>query len=72
MTQFDMIHSHTTSVSWLQPVVWIATRVGRLFKAISDRHGAAQLYRMSDNDLKDIGVTRNDVDREVMKPVDWR
>jgi len=41
----------------------------RVVKAIDDRRQLRQLISMSDHDLKDVGVTRNDVDRELMKPI---
>lgn len=45
--------------------------VGGIVKAFSDRRQMKRLFTMSDHDLKDLGVTRNDVDREIMKPIRW-
>ena len=72
MTRNDAIPAHSRTHVWLHPAAIVLSKLGRLVKAIKDRRGAARLYRLSDGDLKDIGVTRNDVDREVMKPVTWR
>ena len=41
----------------------------RLLKALDDRRKASELYTWSAEELKDIGISRSDVDREVMKPV---
>ena len=51
--------------------IGLLSHLQRILKALDDRRQMRELYRMSASDLKDIGVTRNDVDREVMKPVRW-
>ena len=61
--------SHGALGGWVKR---LGGRVKRIAAAYRDRQGAAALYRLSETDLKDIGVTRNDVDREVMAPIDWR
>ena len=72
MTEFEAISTHTRPIVWQRSAASAAALVVRIVTALKDRRDAAQLYRLSDADLKDIGVTRNDVDREVMKPVTWR
>jgi uncharacterized protein YjiS (DUF1127 family) len=41
----------------------------RFLKALDDRRKVRQLYTWSTEELKDIGLSRGDVDREAMKPV---
>jgi len=43
--------------------------IQRVLKALDDRRQVRQLYAMNDHELKDIGISRADVDREAMKPI---
>ena len=43
--------------------------VQRVLKALDDRQKVRQLYTWSHEELKDIGLSRTDVDREAMKPI---
>jgi len=49
----------------------LSMRFQRIVKDLEDRRQVRQLYTLSEQDLKDMGVTRNDVDRELMKPIRW-
>ena len=41
----------------------------RVLKALDDRRKARELYTWSNEELKDIGISRGDVDREASKPI---
>ena len=41
----------------------------RVLKALDDRRNVRELYKWSTDELKDIGVSRADVDREASKPI---
>jgi len=47
----------------------VMQQAARVRKTLADRRSARELYKWSEHDLKDIGVSRADVDREAMKPV---
>jgi uncharacterized protein YjiS (DUF1127 family) len=49
----------------------VGTMVAAIARRWHDRREAAQLFGLSDDELKDIGVTRGDVYREASKPL-WR
>jgi uncharacterized protein YjiS (DUF1127 family) len=52
-----------------RPVGSVWTVMVTLMKRLRDRHEAWRLFAMSDQDLKDIGITRGDVYREATKPL---
>jgi uncharacterized protein YjiS (DUF1127 family) len=47
------------------------TLVAAIVKRWQDRHGVARLFGVSDDELKDMGITRGDVYREATRPL-WR
>lgn len=57
----------------------VATLVERIVDAaagfaqrVQDRRGLSPLLGFSDHELKDIGLSRGDVEREITKPLFWR
>jgi uncharacterized protein YjiS (DUF1127 family) len=56
---------------WRDLFSGVGTLVAAIAKRWQDRRGAASLFVLSDDELKDIGVTRGDVYREASKPL-WR
>ena len=68
---FDGRRSGRRFAGLRETVARLLSGAARIAKAVKNRRDAAQLYALTDRDLHDIGVTRNDVDREVMKPVVW-
>jgi uncharacterized protein YjiS (DUF1127 family) len=49
----------------------VGTLLAAIVKRWQDRRGAARLFGVSDDELKDMGVTRGDVYREATKPL-WQ
>ena len=49
----------------------VAGHVQRVLKALENRRQVRQLYALNDHELKDIGVSRADIDREEMRPIGW-
>jgi uncharacterized protein YjiS (DUF1127 family) len=49
----------------------VGAMVAAIAKRWQDRRGAARLFGASDDELKDMGVTRGDVYREATKPL-WQ
>lgn len=49
-------------------VSWIVTVAQRL----EERRGMRPLFGMTEHELKDIGMSRADVEREATKPILWR
>lgn len=47
------------------------TILADVLQRASDRRQYAQLLKMSDYELRDIGLQRHDIQREMMKPL-WR
>ena len=52
-----------------RPALGFLRHAKRILKALDDRRKVRQLYAWSNEELKDIGLSRGDVDREAMKPV---
>ncbi len=50
----------------------LAHGIGVVFQRIRDRRGVRPLIGMDDCALKDMGISRADVDRELSKPILWR
>lgn len=50
-------------------VVTVARHIQRVLKAMEDRRQVRELYKWNTHELKDIGISRADVDREAMKPI---
>lgn len=46
--------------------------IGAIAQRIEDRRGLRQVMGMDDYALKDIGITRADIEREATKPLFWR
>ena len=64
-------HASICNTSGSKPSVFMEFlgHAQRVLKALDDRRKVRQLYSWSDADLKDIGVSRADVDHEATKPV---
>ena len=66
---------HATDNRFSQSVSGFATalsmRFQRILKDLEDRRQVRQLYTLSERDLKDMGLTRHDINRELMKPIRW-
>jgi len=65
--------THTQSA---QGVFWagrfaiaVVRHVQRVQKAMDDRRQVRELYKWNMHELKDIGISRADVDREATKPI---
>jgi uncharacterized protein YjiS (DUF1127 family) len=50
----------------------LAHWLGSVARRIQDRRGLQPLLGMDDYALKDIGITRADIEREITKPLFWR
>jgi uncharacterized protein YjiS (DUF1127 family) len=50
----------------------LVNQAARIVQRIEDRRALRALQSFSDYALKDIGITRGDVEREAMRPIFWR
>lgn len=46
--------------------------IGAVAQRLQDRRGVRPLMEMDDHQLKDIGLSQADVEREFSKPILWR
>ncbi len=46
--------------------------IGAVAQRLQDRRGVRPLLGMSEHELKDIGITPADIERELSKPLFWR
>ena len=62
----------TQQISWGQPFVQLATEIRRMFSEAADRRRMKESLRsLSAKDLRDVGLTRNDVSSIDQLPLSW-
>jgi uncharacterized protein YjiS (DUF1127 family) len=73
MANYTKTHDSTCHASGSKPplVTGFLGHAQRVLKALDDRRKVRQLYAWSYEDLKDIGLSRADVDREAGKPIQF-
>jgi uncharacterized protein YjiS (DUF1127 family) len=70
-TQIHMIATNR-AVAMIGVAEAVAGWVGTIAQRLEDRRSVRPLLGMSEFELKDIGISRADIEREVTKPILWR
>ncbi len=70
--QNSLTNSHAAHVSRGTPVVGVVAWIGRAYRNWQQIHAERQaLERLDERDLRDVGLTRYSVERELARPF-WR